>query len=218
MVEHWGLAKWGYREAAVSVVIAAAAAVIVGYLAPVYFIAVPVIIGLWAISFFRDPARAVPEGEGVVVSPADGKVVEITEVDEPDYIGGPALKIGIFLSIFNVHINRSPCGGDVEMTAYRPGKFLNALKADSSKYNESNAIGISGNGCRMLVKQIAGAIARRIECDCHEGDSLARGEKFGMIKFGSRTELYVPVDAGFALQVKVGDKVRAGSSVLGAIR
>ncbi len=218
MKEHWGLAKWGYREAAASAVIAGAIGVIVAYLASPPWAAIPAVIGIWAVSFFRDPARAVPEEAHAVVAPADGKVVDVDEVDEPDFIGGRCHRIGIFLSIFNVHINRAPFAGSVKMVQYVPGKFLNALKADSARLNENNSIGIETEIGPMLVRQIAGAIARRIACDCREGDSLERGEKFGMIKFGSRTELYIPVEAGFTPSVKVGDKVRAGSSIMGMLK
>ncbi len=218
MSEHWGLAKWGYREAAASAIIAGAVGFIVAYLASPPWAAIPAVIGLWAVSFFRDPARVVPDDPRAVVAPADGKIVEVSEVDEPDFIGGPCHKIGIFLSIFSVHINRAPFAGSVKMVQYSPGKFLNALKPDAAKFNENNSIGIETDFGPMLVRQIAGAIARRIACDCREGDSLERGQKFGMIKFGSRTELYIPVEAGFTPSVKVGDKVFAGSSIMGMVK
>ena len=218
MKEHWGLVKWGRREVLVITFLGVATALAIGYFASPWWSIIPAVVTLWGVLFFRDPVRAIPEGESNIVAPADGKIVEITEVDEPDFIGGKALKIGIFLSIFDVHINRAPCSGSVEMISYRPGKFLNALKQESSRVNENNSIGITGSGCRMLVKQIAGAIARRIVCACEEGDLCARGEKLGMIKFGSRTELYVPAGADFHLSVKLGEKVRAGSSVLGTLK
>jgi len=154
------------------------------------------------------------------VAPADGKVVEIAEVDEPNFIQGRAIRISIFLSVFNVHINRSPCSGLVRKLHYRPGRFRNALLAASSEENESNSIGIErddAGSTRIVVRQIAGAIARRIVCSCNEGDRVKKGERVGMIKFGSRTELYVSADARFKPEVHVGQNVKAGSTVMGEI-
>ncbi len=172
----------------------------------------------FALFFFRDPQRAVPEGTELVVAPADGTVTEISEVEENKFLGCKARKVGIFLSLLNVHINRSPYRGTVEYLKYKPGKFLNAGNLESSVVNESNGIGIVTSRCKMLVRQISGIIARRIVCGLKEGDNVETGEKFGMIKFGSRTELYVPVDAAFELQVELGQKVKAGETVIGAFR
>ena len=127
------------------------------------------LLALFVFWFFRDPIRQVPEGDGVVVSPADGTVTDITEVDDAEFIGGPALRIGIFLSVFSVHINRAPCAGVVAYTKYHKGKFLNAMRPDSSSDNESNCVGMTlpdRGGRRIMVKQITGAIARRIVCTC----------------------------------------------------
>ena len=165
--------------------------------------------------FFRDPQRAVPDDPEQVVSPADGKVVHIQEVE--DEFVGPAIEIGIFLSIFNVHINRAPIQARVIGLRYRPGKCLNALRPESAKLNEQLAVRMQQTAApfrRMIVRQITGAIARRIVCWLKPGDELKRGEQFGMIKLGSRTELVLPREAGLQLLVKVGDTVRAGSSVL----
>jgi phosphatidylserine decarboxylase len=170
--------------------------------------------------FFRDPKRRVPPGDEKILAPADGKVVEIAEVDEQNFIGGRALRIGIFLSILDVHINRAPCAGRTEYIAYEKGKFLNALRPKAARENENNSVGLVAEhlgNLRVLVRQISGVIARRIVCECRLDQKLDRGEKFGMIKFGSRTELYLPLEARADVQVKVGQKVKAGESVLAIV-
>lgn len=177
----------------------------------------PAILGLFVISFFRNPARRIPHAPGQVVSPADGKVVTIEEVPHDDFVGGRAVLIGIFLSVFNVHMNRSPLAARVIGLTYRRGKFLNALRPSSARENEQVAIRLEENAAphrRLIVRQIAGAIARRIVCWSAPGDDLERGEVFGMIKLGSRTELVLPWEPNLQLRVAVGDRVRAGSSVM----
>jgi phosphatidylserine decarboxylase len=174
------------------------------------------VIGLLIVWFFRDPPRTIPAGDHLVVSPADGKVVEIAELDHDEFVGGPAVRIGIFLSIFNVHINRSPIAARVIGLRYKPGKCLNALRPESARENEQLAIHIEGNHAphrRMVVRQITGAIARRIVCWLKPGDELAVGEQFGMIKLGSRTEIVMPKEVGLQIRVKIGDKVKAGTTV-----
>jgi len=166
--------------------------------------------------FFRDPPRAIPTGKDLVVAPADGKIVEVTAVAHDDFVGGPAIRIGIFLSIFNVHINRAPAAGRVVRIAYAPGQFLNALKPESALRNEAMWIGceqVEPPYRRWVVRQISGLIARRIVCALRPGQVVGRGERFGMIKLGSRTELIVP-SAGLQVDVAVGARVRAGSTVL----
>ena len=161
--------------------------------------------------FFRDPKRSVGEG---VVSPADGKVVAVERRKGNWYF------ISIFMNIHNVHVNRAPCSGAVEFIKYTPGKFHNAFGKKASTENENNMIGIA-NGLvekGVAVRQIAGAVARRIVCDCRVEDRLERGQRIGMIKFGSRTELYIPASADFELLVKPGDKVKGGETVLGILR
>ena len=173
--------------------------------------------------FFRNPRRRIPSEEGLLVSPADGRVVEISECEETDFPGGPAYRIGIFLSIFDVHINRSPCGGKVETVVPRPGKYHNAMSQAAAAENASNLIGLTveepgvPEGTLVGVKQIAGLVARQIVCDVRPGTSLVRGQRIGMIKYGSRTELYVPMkeERPFQVEVRVGDRVRGGSTVLG---
>lgn len=171
--------------------------------------------------FFRNPRREIPDAPGLVVSPADGTIVEIEEIPFDEVIGGPAKKIGIFLSIFNVHINRAPIRGRVFGLTYRPGKYLNALRPESARENEQLAVLIESTDVpqrAMIVRQITGAIARRIVCWLKPGDSLSRGEQFGMIKLGSRTELVMPSEDGMEIRVQLGDKVKAGSSILAVYR
>ncbi len=172
---------------------------------------------LWALSFFRDPPRDCPQDKSLLLSPADGKVTD-TDIlaDHPDF-DGQVLRIGIFLSIFNVHINRMPCEAKVENTLYKPGAFKNALNPESSQVNESNAVFFTRTQSpksRLMVRQISGAIARHIVCPVQAGQSFAQGEKFGMIKFGSRTELFVPVQDDLKCSVKKGDIVKAGLTVV----
>jgi phosphatidylserine decarboxylase len=167
--------------------------------------------------FFRDPTRRVPTEEGLLVSPADGKISEITRIAHEPFFDGPAVRIGIFLSIFNVHINRVPTRSRVLSLKYAPGKFLNALRPESAVENESMWVGLAETtpaARRMIVRQITGQFARRIVCSLRPGDVLERGQQFGMIKLGSRTELIVPDEPGLRVLAKLGDKVNAGSSVL----
>lgn len=175
------------------------------------------VIGLLIVWFFRDPPRTIPADFGLIVSPADGKVVVIEEIEHDEFLDGPAVLIGIFLSIFNVHINRAPVAGRVIGLRYKPGKYLNALRPESARENEQLAVRMQETEFpfrRYIVRQITGAIARRIVCWLKPGDLLARGEQFGMIKLGSRTELVLPREAGLKLRVQLGDKVRAGTSIL----
>ncbi len=167
--------------------------------------------------FFRDPKRRVPTNPGLVVAPADGKIVEITRLDRDEFIGGPAVRIGIFLSIFNVHLNRAPADSRVVALRYSPGAFLNALNPESAIRNENTWIGLEEESPphrRMVVRQISGAIARRIVCDLRPGESLRRGQKIGMIKFGSRTELLISNDDALTIAVSIGQKIKAGTTVM----
>lgn len=172
---------------------------------------------IWLLSFFRDPQRKVPAGDNLILSPADGTVSDIEVVDEPDFIGGKATRIGIFLSIFNVHLNRTPCAVKIGKITYHKGKFINAMNPESGKINESNDIAMTRLAKpdeKFLVRQISGAIARRIVCDAERGQEFAGGVIFGMIKFGSRTELYLPAQSLARIIVKKGDKVKAGITIL----
>lgn len=177
----------------------------------------PILIWIWAISFFRDPRRDIPSDPGLMVAPADGKITRIEDLEHDDDIGGPALRISIFLSVFNVHINRSPCAGRVRSITYRKGDFVNAMSPDSSHCNEANTVvmdGRDGAPATVVVRQIAGLIARRIVCHLKNGDELTRGQQFGMIKFGSRTELTIPKNAADEVMVEIGQAVHAGRTIL----
>jgi phosphatidylserine decarboxylase len=165
---------------------------------------------LW---FFRDPPRTAPTEPGLFVSPADGRIVEVTPLDEYHFFGGPAVRIGIFLSIFDVHVNRAPTEATVLETHYKRGRFRDARDPLSVQENEHQWTGFERpDGSRYAVRQVSGAIARRIVCAVRPGATLARGERFGMIKFGSRTELIVP--AGVEVTVQVGDRVKGAVTVL----
>jgi len=172
---------------------------------------------IWVLSFFRDPDRLSPRDKKILLAPADGKVTDIEIVEENDFIDGAALRIGLFLSIFNAHINRAPCNVKVEKITYRPGKYKNAMKPQSGRVNESNDIEmtrIDSPEDRLVVRQISGAVARRIVCQANQGQKLTGGEKFGMIKFGSRTELYLAARENAKCLIRVGDKVKAGLTPL----
>lgn len=175
--------------------------------------------GLWlfCLNFFRNPCRVAPEGDQPI-SPADGKVIGVDVVDDENYVDGPALRIHIFLSVFNVHVNRIPVDGEIEHLRYIPGEFRNAVGAEAREVNERQEIGLrSTSGVPILVRQIAGLIARRIVCPLEVGESVKRGFDFGMIRFGSQTEIIIPARDGVAFKsaVKVGDKVHGGKTVLG---
>ncbi len=176
---------------------------------------------LFVLAFFRDPTRIIPADPGVLVAPADGRVTDIDRLDHCDEIGGPALRISVFLSIFDVHVNRAPCAGRVLRTVYRPGEFLDARHPESGRRNESNTIVIEPEHERpgpVVVRQIAGLIARRIVCPLRPGDRVERGGRIGMIKFGSRTDLLVPADSELEPAVKINDHVKGGSTVLLRLR
>lgn len=171
--------------------------------------------------FFRDPKRVVPTEPGLVVAPADGKVVHIEEIEHDDFIGGPAVEIGIFLSIFNVHINRVPVACRVTGIHYKPGLMLNALRPESARENERLTLNIEESAAphrRMVVRQITGALARRIVCWLKPGDELERGEQLGMIKLGSRTELLLPREEGLEIVTKLGDNIVAGETIMARYR
>ncbi|MFW6157822.1 MAG: phosphatidylserine decarboxylase [Planctomycetota bacterium] len=175
---------------------------------------------VWVLSFFRDPERRIPRGEHRLVAPADGVIYDIAEVDGPDFIGEECTRIGIFLSIFDCHVNRVPCSGRVDEITHKKGEFFSAwTKANlCSARNESNFIGLSnaaGTETKIGLKQIAGQIARRIVCDLREGDTVRRGQRFGMIKFGSRVELFIPRSANFEFKLELGAPVKAGRTVVG---
>ncbi len=170
--------------------------------------------GLFSAWFFRDPDRNPPAGEHMVLSPADGRVLEVREVDEDRFLGARMLKVSIFMSVFNVHVNRSPISGRVNEVRYFPGKFFNASLDKASKDNEHNVLVLeSPGGARLVVIQIAGLIARRIVCWVKPHDQVSRGQRFGLIRYGSRLEVFFPLGATIA--VEPGRKVKAGETVLG---
>jgi phosphatidylserine decarboxylase len=172
----------------------------------------PVLLAAFFLWFFRDPRRTVPAGAGLIVSPGDGLVTETAAIITPD---GPRQRISIFLSVFDVHVNRSPIGGVLTRVSYRRGQYLNAMNPASADRNEQNVVTVTGEGIEVIFKQIAGLLARRIVFNLHEGDTVKRGQRVGLIKFGSRVNVLVPCEA--VLRVKVGQRVKGGSSVLAAM-
>ena len=177
----------------------------------------PTIVWGWAISFFRDPHRHVVAEPGELLAPADGRVTEVSRVAHDETIGGPAIRVSIFLSIFNVHVNRAACAGVIRDVHYRKGRFLAAFNPDAGECNEANTLVVEPDSPLsgpVVLRQIAGLIARRIVCRARPGDRLAAGQRFGMIRFGSRTDLIVPDTPGIAPVVRVGQRVRAGLDVL----
>ena len=176
------------------------------------------IVLVWVLAFFRDPLRPVPDDPAALLSPADGTIAAVETLDQCDGFDGPVLRIEIFLSIFNVHINRTPCRVRIGKIHYKPGRFLDARSPECSKVNEANEIEmfrLDEPNDRLLVRQISGAIARRIVCQAKTDEIYEAGRHFGMIKFGSCTELYAPARPSLQCRVQKGDKVKAGLTVLG---
>jgi phosphatidylserine decarboxylase len=169
-------------------------------------------IALWVAAFFRDPRRRGPRGDHLAIAPADGKVVSIVEIAEPEYLEGPARRVSVFMNVFNVHVNRAPANGVCEYRRYRAGKFVNATLDKASVDNEQMSIGIRTPQGPLLVRQIAGLIARRIVTDVKPGMHVIQGDRLGMIRFGSRVDTFLPMDAW--IRVSVGDRVRAGKTVI----
>jgi phosphatidylserine decarboxylase len=184
------------------------AAVILWLFSP-WLIIIPILLGTFFLWFFRDPERSIPSEPGLVVSPADGKVTSIGTIDVE---GQPWVRISIFLNVFNVHVNRSPIAGRIQRVQYQKGKFGNAMAAVSADANEQNVVQVEGDGHIVIFKQIAGLLARRIVFTKAVGDPVSRGERIGLIKFGSRVD--VLLRPGIALRVRVGDSVAGGSSIL----
>jgi phosphatidylserine decarboxylase len=173
---------------------------------------VPVLLAAFCLWFFRDPERVIPPGAGLIVSPGDGVVTETVAINTPD---GERQRISIFLSVFDVHVNRSPIGGMITSVRYQKGLYLNAMNPDSAERNEQNVVTVRGEGFEVTFKQIAGLIARRIVFNFAEGQTIARGQRVGLIKFGSRVDVIVPSTA--RLRVKVGERVKGGASVLASV-
>ena len=164
---------------------------------------------LW---FFRDPQRSIPAGVGLIVSPGDGLVTEAVTISTP---GGPRQRVSIFLSVFDVHVNRSPISGVLTSVRYQRGSYLNAMNPSSADRNEQNIVTVGGQGCEVIFKQIAGLLARRIVFNFREGSRVERGQRVGLIKFGSRVDVILPAEA--VLQVRVGQRVQGGASVIAAM-
>jgi phosphatidylserine decarboxylase len=170
------------------------------------------LLALWVAYFFRDPERTGERGGSLVVSPADGKLIMITEVDEPNFVKGRAVRLSIFMNVFNVHVNRYPVDGVVSYVHYNKGKFLNAAAEKSSLENEQMSVGIETGRQRILVRQIAGLIARRIVTYSKPGDAARQGERMGIIRFGSRVDVFIPTSSN--VRAKLGDITTAGVTVL----
>jgi phosphatidylserine decarboxylase len=172
------------------------------------------LLAVWLLVFFRDPVRTGPRGADVVIAPADGRVVAIVDTDEPAYLKAPAVRISIFMSVFDVHVNRYPVSGTVAYRHYHAGKFLHAAEEKASLDNEQSSIGIAGPRGPVLVRQIAGLIARRIVTDGSVGDTATQGTRLGMIRFGSRVDVFLPRSAHPSVKVVLGDRVAAGATLL----
>ena len=212
-------ARWGLAELQLMGWPLLAASIALALLGTPYVFGAPVvgILFILVVYFFRDPQRTIPGEPGLVVSPADGKVVEITSIENDEFIGGPAVRISIFLSLLNVHINRAPSESRVIRMRYTPGLFFNAMNPLSALKNENLWIALEEEVSphrRLVVRQISGMIARRIVCQLKPGDVIERGEKFGMIKLGSRTELIFPDNDDLKVEVKLGQSVSAGSTIM----
>ncbi len=166
----------------------------------------------WVPYFFRNPDRNGPRGQHVAISPADGRIVSVENIHEPDYIGGKCRRVAVFMNVFNVHVNRYPTSGTVGYRHYRPGRFFNATLDKASEHNEQTSVGLESPNGAILVRQIAGLIARRIVTDHQPGEVVKQGQRMGLIRFGSRVEIFLPLNAEVA--VSVGDHVAAGETVI----
>jgi phosphatidylserine decarboxylase len=214
------ITKYGY-----GVVLTVAGITIVGLIASLFGIQHPilkysisgvlVVFFLFTLFFFRDPDRTIPDGDNIIVSPADGKLVLIKELEHADYLESPAIQMSIFLSPLNVHVNRIPWSGTVGYFRYIKGDFMVAFDHKASEKNERTEIGVERDGQKILFKQIVGSIARRIVCPLKEGDVVTKGERFGMIKFGSRMDIILPLDV--TLKVGVGQKVVGGETIVAVL-
>jgi phosphatidylserine decarboxylase len=208
----WPIAREGVPFLAATVVPTAAAWTLGWTAAGALFGAV----ALFTAWFFRNPSRRVPGGPNLIVSPGDGRVLAVAEEEEPRFLKARAVRVSIFLSPLNVHINRTPCEGLVKTVSYSPGRFLVASRPEATLQNEQTAVLLETDaGCRILCVQVAGYVARRIVCWLSEGERVARGERYGLIRFGSRMDLYMPV--GTQVRVQAGDRVTGGESIIGVL-
>jgi phosphatidylserine decarboxylase len=170
-------------------------------------------IAVWVIAFFRDPVRSGPRGDDLILAPADGKVVSVIPIDEPAFVRGQTTRVSIFMNVFDVHVNRYPVRGRVAYRHYMEGRFLNAAGEKASSDNEQSSVGLDTPRGRILIRQIAGLVARRIVTDHAEGTEVAQGDRMGIIRFGSRVDVFLPAPA--AAMVRPGDVTRAGQTVIG---
>lgn len=212
-------APYGIREIVVSGLGLTATALALYTLHPLAVL-FPALVFAWVLYFFRDPVRRIPEGETLVVSPADGLVVDIEDVEEKKFLNEPCVRVGIFLSVFDVHVNRSPITARVKGTRYTVGEFFHANSERARTENEANDVWLHNDdmGLGLVLRQISGQAARRIVCTCRPEDLLHKGQKFGMIKFGSRTELYIPKARLDELKIKIRDRVKGGETVLAVVK
>jgi phosphatidylserine decarboxylase len=218
-----GLTRYGIRELAVlTVMLPAGAWLVACTVSPLWLglalAALPALIWIWVLWFFRDPDRVTPAEDGLLISPADGRVTDITPLGPDSVLGRDGVQIGIFMSVMDVHVNRSPADAVVEKVEHRKGAFLDVRRPQAWKKNESATIylrcGLAGRELPLVVRQVAGLVARRIVTDLAPGEKIARGQRIGMIKFGSRLEVLAPSELASEVCVRVGQKVRAGSTVL----
>lgn len=212
----------GLREMLIGTVVLIVLGALLAWLTGHWIVALVLLpVFVWLLAFFRDPERIIPGAADAMVSPADGKVSDILELNYHELIGGPCVRVGIFLSVFNVHINRAPCAGRVVDVIYKKGRFINAMShANASEQNESNTLVLAeptGERKVAVVKQIVGLIARRIICTTPAGSILQRGQRIGMIKFGSRTELYIARWLEPTIRVSIGQTVRGGADIIATL-
>ena len=205
------LASEGYPY----IIIFAATTIVALLLGGKWMVMVSFVITVFMVYFFRDPEREIPEGEGLFVSPADGRIILIKDVFEKEHLKAAVIEISIFMSPFNVHVSRAPCDGKIKGIRHNKGKFIAAYKDEASFKNENIEMTLETKYGDMLVRQVAGYVARRAVCRANTGDSLKRGERYGIIKFSSRLDVYIPKDT--AVKVKLGDRVKAGETVIGVI-
>ncbi len=214
---HIPFTRYGLREILLGSLLCALVAAVCFYLSPPVVL-IPIAAWIFLLAFFRDPDRPGKADPDELFSPADGTVADIEEVDSPVFLEGRALRIGIFMSVFNVHVNRSPCNGEVQFTEHHPGAYHDARSDKCITDNEHNFVGLKRDDDRkILVNQISGMVARRIVCAVESGDQLVAGERFGMIKFGSRVELYIPMKHDPVASVKIGQNVKGGHDILATL-
>lgn len=205
------IAKEGYPY----IIIFAATTIVALLLGGKWLVIAPFVITVFMFYFFRDPEREIPEEEGLFVSPADGKILLIKDVFEKEHLKAAVIEISIFMSPFNVHVNRAPCDGKIKNIQHNKGKFMAAYKDEASFKNENIEMTLETKYGNMLVRQVAGYVARRAVCRVKAGDSLKRGERYGIIKFSSRLDVYLPKN--MQIKVKLGDKVKAGETIIAAV-